>query len=59
MMVMCFFSVMALFRIFLYAFSVSVNYSVLAAVGAAICVWFTFIFELQGFGQISLFRPSF
>ena len=26
MMVMCFFSVMALFRIFLYAFSVSVNY---------------------------------
>ena len=33
MIVMCFFSVMALFRIFLYAFSVSVNYPVLAAVG--------------------------
>ncbi|RGW40256.1 hypothetical protein DWV78_06180 [Agathobacter rectalis] len=47
MMVMCFFSVMALFRIFLYAFSVSVNYPVLAAVGAAICVWFTFIFEYR------------
>lgn len=42
MMVMCFFSVMALFRIFLYAFSVSVNYPVLAAVGATIFFCFMF-----------------
>lgn len=51
MMVMCFFSVMALFRIFLYAFSVSVNYPVLAAVGAALCVWFTFIFEYRALAR--------
>jgi len=51
MTVMCFFSVMALFRIFLYAFSVSVNYPVLAAVGAAICVWFTFIFEYRALAR--------
>ena len=43
MTAMCFFSVMALFRIFLYAFSVSVNYLVLAAVGAAICVVYIYI----------------
>jgi len=51
MTVMCFFSVMALFRIFLYAFSVSVNYPVLAAVGAALCVWFTFIFEYRALAR--------
>lgn len=55
MMVMCFFSVMALFRIFLYAFSVSVNYPVLAAVGAAICVWFTFIFEYRALARYRFF----
>ena len=55
MMVMCFFSVMALFRIFLYAFSVSVNYPVLAAVGAAICVWFTFIFEYRALVRYRFF----
>jgi len=55
MMVMCFFSVMALFRIFLYAFSVSVNYPVLAAVGAAICVWFTFIFEYRALAGYRFF----
>lgn len=51
MTAMCFFSVMALFRIFLYAFSVSVNYPVLAAVGAALCVWFTFIFEYRALAR--------
>ena len=55
MMVMYFFSVMALFRIFLYAFSVSVNYPVLAAVGAAICVWFTFIFEYRALARYRFF----
>lgn len=55
MMVMCFFSVMALFRIFLYAFSVSVNYPVLAAVGAALCVWFTFIFEYRALARYRFF----
>ena len=55
MMVMCFFSAMALFRIFLYAFSVSVNYPVLAAVGAAICVWFTFIFEYRALARYRFF----
>lgn len=49
------FSVMALFRIFLYAFSVSVNYPVLAAVGAAICVWFTFIFEYRALARYRFF----
>ena len=49
---------MALFRIFLYAFSVSVNYPVLAAVGAAICVWFTFIFEYRALARYRFF-PSF
>lgn len=55
MMVMCFFSVIALFRIFLYAFSVSVNYPVLAAVGAALCVWFTFIFEYRALARYRFF----
>ena len=55
MTAMCFFSVMALFRIFLYAFSVSVNYLVLAAVGAAICVWFTFIFEYRALVRYRFF----
>lgn len=55
MMVMCFFSVMALFRIFLYAFSVSVSYPVLAAVGAAFCVWFTFIFEYRAWDRYRFF----
>ena len=55
MTVMCFFSVMALFRIFLYAFSVSVNYPVLAAVGAALCVWFTFIFEYRALVRYRFF----
>lgn len=55
MTVMCFFSVMALFRIFLYAFSVSVSYPVLAAVGAALCVWFTFIFEYRAWDRYRFF----
>ena len=55
MTVMCFFSVMALFRIFLYAFSVSVSYPVLAAVGAALCVWFTFIFEYRALVRYRFF----
>lgn len=55
MTAMCFFSVMALFRIFLYAFSVSVNYPVLAAVGAALCVWFTFIFEYRVLARYRFF----
>lgn len=55
MTAMCFFSVMALFRIFLYAFSVSVSYPVLAAVGAALCVWFTFIFEYRAWDRYRFF----
>lgn len=55
MTAMCFFSVMALFRIFLYAFSVSVSYPVLAAVGAAFCVWFTFIFEYRAWDRYRFF----
>lgn len=55
MTAMCFFSVMALFRIFLYAFSVSVSYPVLAAVGAALCVWFTFIFEYRALVRYRFF----
>lgn len=55
MTVMCFLSVMALFRIFLYAFSVSVSYPVLAAVGAALCVWFTFIFEYRAWDRYRFF----
>ena len=55
MTAMCFFSVMALFRIFLYAFSVSVSYQVLAAVGAAFCVWFTFIFEYRAWDRYRFF----
>lgn len=55
MTAMCFFSVMALFRIFLYAFSVSVSYPVLAAVGAALCVWFTFIFEYRALARYRFF----
>lgn len=55
MTAMCFFSVMALFRIFLYAFSVSVSYPVLAAVGAAFCVWFTFIFEYRALDRYRFF----
>ncbi len=55
MTVMCFLSVMALFRIFLYAFSVSVSYPVLAAVGAAFCVWFTFIFEYRAWDRYRFF----
>lgn len=55
MTVICFCSVMALFRIFLYAFSVSVSYPVLAAVGAAICVWFTFIFEYRALVRYRFF----
>ena len=55
MTAMCFFSVMALFRIFLYAFSVSVSYPVLAAVGAAFCVWFTFIFEYKAWDRYRFF----
>lgn len=59
MTVMCFFSVMALFRIFLYAFSVSVSYPVLAAVGAALCVWFTFIFEYRALVRYRFFALLF
>lgn len=59
MTVMCFFSVMALFRIFLYAFSVSVSYPVLAAVGAALCVWFTFIFEYRALVRYRFFAILF
>ena len=55
MTAMCFFSVMALFRIFLYAFSVSVSYPVLAAFGAALCVWFTFIFEYRAWDRYRFF----
>lgn len=55
MTAICFFSVMALFRIFLYAFSVSVSYPVLAAVGAALCVWFTFIFEYRAWDRYRFF----
>ena len=55
MTVMCFFSVMALFRIFLYAFSVSVSYPVLVAVGAVLCVWFTFIFEYKALVRYRFF----
>lgn len=55
MVLMCFFSVMALFRLFLYAFSVSVSYPVLAAVGVAFCVWFTFIFEYRALARYRFF----